>query len=222
MVRMTGSFSAIRAITSFTPGSPISPFRAQLLGLINGILDLSKIEAGRMEVHLESIEIAPLIGDVRGLVEPLAARNGNRLVIDCPAAVGVIETDLTKLKQLLLNLLSNASKFTEQGTVGLTVRRRVEEGEDWLDFTVTDTGIGMTEAQMAKLFRAFSQAESSTTRNYGGTGLGLAITRSFARMLGGDVTVTSRHGEGSSFVLSLPAAPVRNAARAEVAASMSG
>ncbi len=177
-----------------------------LLGLINSILDLSKIEAGRMEVFVETIDVAALTEDVRMMVEPLAARNNNRLVVTCGADVGSLATDMTKLKQSLLNLLSNASKFTENGIVSLVVGRRSDDRGEWVDFTVSDTGIGMAEDQLGKLFQAFSQADSSTTRRYGGTGLGLAITRSFARMLGGDVTVTSRVGQGSTFVLSLPSA----------------
>ena len=177
-----------------------------LLGLINSILDLSKIEAGRMEVFIETVDVAALTEDVRIMVEPLAAKNDNQLVATCTQDAGSISTDMTKLKQSLLNLLSNASKFTEKGTVRLDVQRRADDRGEWVDFTVSDTGIGMTEAQLGKLFQAFSQADSSTTRRYGGTGLGLAITRSFTRMLGGDVTVSSRVGEGSAFVLTLPAA----------------
>ncbi|HTI79435.1 MAG TPA: response regulator [Acetobacteraceae bacterium] len=177
-----------------------------LLGLINSILDLSKIEAGRMEVFVETIDVAALTEDVRMLVEPLAARNENRLVVTCAADVGALATDMTKLKQSLLNLLSNASKFTEKGTVSLAVARRSDDSGEWVDFTVGDTGIGMTDEQLGKLFQAFSQADNSTTRRYGGTGLGLAITRSFARMLGGDVTATSQVGVGSTFVLGLPSA----------------
>ncbi len=175
-----------------------------LLGLINSILDVSKIEAGRVEVYVETVNIAALIEDVHVMVTPLAARNDNRLAISCAPDVGVISTDVTKLKQSLLNLLSNACKFTEKGTVRLAVARRVADGGEWIDFAVSDTGIGMSEAAVGKLFQAFIQADSSTTRRFGGTGLGLTITRSFARMLGGDVSVTSREGEGSTFVLSLP------------------
>ena len=178
-----------------------------LLGLINGVLDLSKIEAGRMDVFYEPIDVGGLIGDVRSLIEPLAARNNNGLVVDCPAEIGTIVSDQTKLKQSLLNLLSNACKFTEQGTVSLTAERIGAGAEQQLRFTVADSGIGMTPAQLERLFEAFSQADSSTTRRFGGTGLGLAITRSFARMLGGDVTVTSVAGRGSRFVLWLPVAP---------------
>ena len=151
------------------------------------------------------MDLAALIDEVRMMVEPLMARNDEPPCRDCGPDVGAISTDMTKLKQSLLNLLSNASKFTEKGAVKLLVARRIDATGEWIDFTVSDTGIGMTEAQLAKLFQAFSQADSSTTRRYGGTGLGLAITRSFVRMLGGDVTVTSQPGSGSTFVLSLPA-----------------
>ncbi len=178
-----------------------------LLGLINDILDLSKIEAGRMEAYIERIDVQALLQDVRTMVEPLASRNANSLVIDCPADIGAVMTDLTKVKQSLLNLLSNACKFTEKGTITLKVSRWREQdgkGAEWIDFAVSDTGIGMSEAQLGKLFQAFAQADSSTTRRYGGTGLGLTITRSFARMLGGDVTATSREGQGSVFRLTLP------------------
>ena len=176
-----------------------------LLGLINDILDLSKIEAGRMEAYIERIDVPALVQDVRMMVEPLAAKNSNKLVIDCPEAIGGVMTDLTKVKQSLLNLLSNACKFTEQGTITLKVSRHQGDGAgERIDFAVSDTGIGMSEAQMARLFQAFAQADSSTTRRYGGTGLGLTITRSFARMLGGDVTVSSTAGQGSTFLLTLP------------------
>jgi signal transduction histidine kinase/CheY-like chemotaxis protein/HAMP domain-containing protein len=181
---------------------------SHLLGLINDILDLSKIEAGRMEAYIERIDLATLIEDVRMMVEPLAAKNANKLVIDCPPEAGAIMSDLTKVKQSLLNLLSNACKFTERGIVSLTVSRQAQPDGARAVFTVKDTGIGMTEEQMGNLFQAFAQADSSTTRRYGGTGLGLTITRSFARMLGGDVTATSVAGEGSVFTLTLPVAPV--------------
>ncbi len=175
-----------------------------LLSLINDILDLSKIEAGRMTVFAEPVNLGAVIAEVRGIIEPLAAKNGNKLVIDCPGDIGTIESDLTKLKQSLLNLLSNASKFTKDGVVALTVARGGEDGEGTISFRVADTGIGMSPEQMGRLFQAFAQADSSTTRKFGGTGLGLAITRHFARMLGGDVTVTSELGKGSVFLLTLP------------------
>ncbi len=174
-----------------------------LLGLINDILDLSKIEAGKMEVFIETIDIPALVQDVRLMVEPLAARNRNTLAITCAPGLQTMQCDTTKVKQSLLNLLSNASKFTKDGRIGLAISRDPAR-PGVIRFAVSDTGIGMTEDQQARLFQAFSQADNSTTRQYGGTGLGLAITRSFARMLGGDVTVSSVAGEGSVFTLSLP------------------
>jgi len=193
-----------------------------LLGLINGVLDLSKVEAGRMDVFYETINVSGLVEEAHALVEPLAARNGNRLVVQCPDDIGAIVSDQTKLKQSLLNLLSNACKFTEQGTVTLTVERAGAGAEEQILFVVADNGIGMTPAQLGRLFEAFSQADSSTTRRFGGTGLGLAITRSFARMLGGDVTVTSVAGEGSQFVLMLPVAPRTMASPAAAVESADG
>jgi signal transduction histidine kinase/ActR/RegA family two-component response regulator len=175
-----------------------------LLAIINDILDLSKIEAGKVELFLEEFKVGPLIDDVAAIVAPLMEKNGNRLVIDCPAEAGAMRADLTKVRQALFNLLSNAAKFTDHGTVTLTVSRESND-PDWLSFAVTDTGIGMTAEQMSRLFQSFTQAESSTTRRYGGTGLGLAISRHFCRMMGGDIVVRSRPGEGSAFTIRLPA-----------------
>jgi len=171
-----------------------------LLGLINDILDLSKIEAGKMDLYLEEVDLGALVEEVRSIVEPLAGVNANRVEIVCPAALGAFYTDRTKLKQSLLNLLSNASKFTHEGRVRLEVRPAATE----ISFVVSDTGIGMTEEQQGKLFQAFSQADSSTTRRYGGTGLGLAITKHFCEMLGGRITVESASGQGSTFTITLP------------------
>jgi signal transduction histidine kinase/CheY-like chemotaxis protein len=171
-----------------------------LLGLINDILDLSKIEAGKMDLYLEEVDLAGLVEEVRSLVEPLTAANANRLEILCPAALGTLYTDRTKLKQSLLNLLSNAGKFTHEGRVKLEVKPA--DGE--ISFVVSDTGIGMTDEQQGRLFQAFSQAELSTTRQYGGTGLGLAITKHFCEMLDGRITVESTPGQGSAFTISLP------------------
>src|SRR6516165_9016092 len=171
-----------------------------LFGLINDILDLSKIEAGKMELYFEEVDLAGLVGEVRAIVEPLVAANGNRLDIACPTALGDFRTDRTKLKQSLLNLLGNAGKFTHQGRVRLEVRPALGE----TSFIVSDTGIGMTEEQQGRLFQAFSQADSSTTRQYGGTGLGLAITKHFCEMLGGNITVESSPGHGSTFTITLP------------------
>ena len=176
-----------------------------LLGLINNILDLSKIEAGKMDVLIEDFEVAALIGEVQSVIQPLMAKNANTLAVDCAPDLGAMRSDQTKLRQGLFNLLSNAAKFTKQGTITLTARRRKRDGRDWLEFKVRDTGIGMTEAQRGKLFQAFAQAEASTSRDYGGTGLGLAITKQFCRMLGGDVTVESTPGQGSTFTIMLPA-----------------
>jgi signal transduction histidine kinase/DNA-binding response OmpR family regulator len=175
-----------------------------LLGLINSILDLSKIEAGRMDIYLEQVNLNHLIEEVRVIIQPLIEKNGNRLVVDCPADIGSMRTDLTKVKQTLINLLSNAAKFTEKGEVGLSIHRQAgPAGERRVLFKVSDSGIGMTEEQMGRLFTAFSQADSSTTRNFGGTGLGLAITKRFATLLGGSIGVTSQPGVGSIFTLDL-------------------
>lgn len=176
-----------------------------LLDLINDILDLSKIEAGKMDLFLESIDIAALLADVSATVQPLMAKNGNMFEMYCGSDLGTARADQTKIRQILLNLLSNAAKFTKQGRIVLTARRSIGDDDDCLEFEVSDTGIGMTTEQMAKLYSAFSQADASTTRNYGGTGLGLAITKHFCGMLGGDVAVRSEFGKGSTFVVTLPA-----------------
>jgi GAF domain-containing protein/CheY-like chemotaxis protein len=175
-----------------------------LLALINDILDLSKIEAGRMELHLEPFSLLPLIGDVAKTIEPMAAKNGNRIIVDCPPNLGTMHADQTKFRQTLLNLASNANKFTEKGAVTIAAQPQRLDGRDWVTIAVTDTGIGMTPEQMGKLFREFSQASSTTASKYGGTGLGLAISRHFCRMMGGDITVESKPGEGSTFMVRLP------------------
>jgi len=195
-----------------------------LLGLINGILDLSKIEAGRMDIYLEQIYLTKLADEVRTIVEPLVVKNASKLVIVCPPDIGLIRTDMTKLKQALINLLSNAAKFTKDGTVTLAVSRDDSGGgPSRISFAVSDSGIGMTEEQLGRLFQAFTQADSSTTRNYGGTGLGLTITRHFATMLGGTINVTSKPGEGSIFTMVLPDQPIQAAGPAAgVAFSESG
>ena len=162
-----------------------------LLALINDILDLSKIEAGRMELNLETFPLAPVIADVAKTIEPMATKNGNRLVINCPADLGTIHADQTRFRQSLLNLASNANKFTERGIITIAAREGQDSGRDWVTLAVTDTGIGMTPEQMAKLFQEFSQASSATASKYGGTGLGLAISRRFCQMMGGDITVES-------------------------------
>jgi signal transduction histidine kinase len=175
-----------------------------LLALINDILDLSKIEAGRMELHLETFPLVPVIEDVAKTIEPMATKNGNRLLIDCPADLGTIHADQTRIRQSLLNLASNANKFTEKGIVTIAAHQAHENGRDWITLAVTDTGIGMTPEQMGKLFQEFSQASSATASKYGGTGLGLVISRRFCQMMGGDITVESEPGRGSTFTIRLP------------------
>jgi signal transduction histidine kinase/CheY-like chemotaxis protein len=175
-----------------------------LLALINDILDLSKIEAGRMELQLEHFAVTPLIDNVVKTIEPLAAKNGNRVAVHCEAAIGTLHADQMRLRQALLNLMSNANKFTERGTITVDARQGQEDGRDWVTISVADTGIGMSPEQMSKLFQEFSQADASTTRKYGGTGLGLAISKRFCQMMGGDITVESEPGRGSTFTIRLP------------------
>jgi len=174
-----------------------------LLGLINQVLDLSKIEAGKLELNPQTVQLAPLINEVIGTAGQLAEQNKNRLVVDVQENLGALTVDPMRLRQILLNLLSNAFKFTKEGEVTLRARR-VANGRDWIELAVADTGIGMSPEQQAKLFEEFSQADAATARRYGGTGLGLAITRKLARMMGGDVTVTSEPGKGSVFTVRLP------------------
>jgi signal transduction histidine kinase len=175
-----------------------------LLALINDILDLSKIEAGRMELHLESFALAPLIEGVIKTIEPLAAKNGNQLAVHSDAAVGTMHADQMRLRQALLNLMSNANKFTDRGTISINVQQGQENGRDWITLAVADTGIGMTAEQMGKLFEEFSQASSTTANKYGGTGLGLVISKRFCQMMGGDITVESKPDRGSTFTIRLP------------------
>jgi signal transduction histidine kinase/DNA-binding response OmpR family regulator/HAMP domain-containing protein len=172
-----------------------------LLGLINNILDLSKIEAGKMDVFIEPVDIPPLINEVVSIIKPLTDKNENVIEVNCPADIGSFRSDQTKIKQCLLNLLSNASKFTSKGKLTLTV---VREGGSQVRFDVSDTGLGMTQEQLGRLFQAFSQVDASTTKRFGGTGLGLAITKRSCTMLGGDVTVESTPGKGSTFTIRLP------------------
>jgi adenylate cyclase len=175
-----------------------------LLALINDILDLSKIEAGRMELNLASFSLAPVIEEVVKTIEPLAAKNGNQVRVHCDGEIGTMRADQMRLRQALLNLMSNANKFTERGTITIDAHHRQENGGDWITLAVTDTGIGMTPSQMGKLFQEFSQASSSTASKYGGTGLGLVISRRFCQMMGGDITVESEVGRGSTFTIRLP------------------
>jgi signal transduction histidine kinase len=171
-----------------------------LLSLINDVLDLSKIEAGRMEIFVETYSVEQLVRDVATTVQPLIEKNGNRLTTSVNGAGGEARADVTKMRQVLLNLLSNASKFTDRGEIRLTARRA---GDDLL-YDVKDSGIGMTPEQSGKLFEAFAQADASTSKHFGGTGLGLAISRQFCRLMGGDITVTSALGQGSTFTVRVP------------------
>jgi signal transduction histidine kinase len=175
-----------------------------LLSLINEVLDLSKIEAGKLDLNSEPISLPRLIDEVIGTAGQLAEKNQNRLIVEAQENVGALTADSMRVKQILLNLLSNACKFTKEGEVALRVRK-VADGRDWVELAVADTGIGLSAEQQAKLFQEFTQADSLTARRYGGTGLGLALSRKLARMMGGDVTVTSAPGKGSVFTVRLPA-----------------
>ncbi|HXJ77551.1 MAG TPA: response regulator [Candidatus Methylomirabilis sp.] len=176
-----------------------------LLGLINTVLDLSKIEAGKMDLYLESFDLAETLRDVVATIQPLIRQKGNQLVVDVADDLGEMFADVTKVRQTLFNLLSNASKFTEQGTITLTVLRESVGDAPWFTFAVSDTGIGMNAEQLGRLFQAFTQADLSTTRKYGGTGLGLVITKRFCQMMGGDIEVESTEGVGTTFTMRLPA-----------------
>ena len=175
-----------------------------LLVLINDILDLSKIEAGKTTLFLEDIKVADVVQDVASTIQPLMKKNANTLEVECPADSGTIRADLTKIRQMLFNLLSNASKFTERCRVSLTIERRQNPSGERIVFIVSDTGIGMTPEQLGTLFQAFTQADASTTRKYGGTGLGLIISRKFCQLMGGDITVASVPGQGTTFTVDLP------------------
>jgi PAS domain S-box-containing protein len=176
-----------------------------LLSLINDVLDISKIEAGKMDLHVESFDVAQLVGELGATVEALVAKKQNQLVVECAPNLGRMHSDPVKVRQSLINLLSNAAKFTENGTVRLEVARNGDQASGTLVFRVIDSGIGMTQDQLAKLFQRFSQADASTTRRFGGTGLGLAITKAFCSLLGGDISVQSAPGRGTTFEMRLPA-----------------
>jgi signal transduction histidine kinase/CheY-like chemotaxis protein len=176
-----------------------------LLELINDVLDLSKIEAGKMELYLETFDIPTLLDDISATVQLLVQKNSNTIEVRCPPDLGAMKADMTKVRQALFNLLSNASKFTKNGKVTLEALRETSpHNGDWIVFRVSDTGIGMRPEQQAHVFEAFAQAEASTTRDFGGTGLGLAITQNFCRMMGGDISLTSEPGKGTTFTIRLP------------------
>ena len=176
-----------------------------LLGLINNILDLSKIEAGKMELALDIFDMAALVRDVVTTIHPLVSINHNTLHVQSTGALGTSHADTVKVRQILYNLLSNACKFTDHGHIAFAIRREIRDGAAYHVFDIQDTGIGMTEAQVAKLFQAFTQADASTTRQFGGTGLGLVISQHYCQMMGGHITVESRLGVGSTFSVRLPA-----------------
>ena len=176
-----------------------------LVQMVNQVLDFSKAEAGKIVLHPETFDVAAVVRDIVATVEPLAAQNGNRLVVQVPPHESEVHTDLTRFRQSLLNLVANACKFTRDGDVRVTVRREQTDPSDWLVVNVHDTGIGISPEQQATLFRAFTQADASTTRKYGGTGLGLAISRKMCRLMGGDISVESELGKGSNFEMRLPA-----------------
>jgi len=176
-----------------------------LLALINDILDLSKIEAGKMELFLERFDVGELIAEVAATIRPLVEKNADTLTLELAPDLGEMRADQTKVRQALLNLLSNAVKFTQAGTITVNAARRVMDGAEWIVLRVADTGIGLSAEQIVKLFQDFTQAAPSTTRRFGGTGLGLALTRRFCQMMGGDVTLNSAAGEGSVFTITLPA-----------------
>jgi signal transduction histidine kinase len=190
-----------------------------LLELINGILDLSKIEAGKMGLELESFDVKATIEQLADTVAPLVQKNRNVLTVRCAADVGAMHGDLTKTRQILLNLLSNAGKFTTDGTIAIGVARRAMGGADYLEFSVADTGVGMSDEQSRTVFEPFTQADVTTTRKYGGTGLGLAIVSRFCDLMGGTIWVTSRPGEGATFVVRLPAEMTDTSAEALVEAA---
>ena len=176
-----------------------------LLAIINDVLDISKIEAGKMDLFLETVDVGQLVQDVATTIQPLAAKENNRLEVKVEPCAGAMYADWTRVQQCLLNLLSNACKFTRGGLISVTAGREAVEQREWISFRVSDNGIGMTEDQVSGLFQVFTQADPSTTRKFGGSGLGLAITRSLARKMGGDVFVESEQGKGSTFILRLPA-----------------
>ena len=175
-----------------------------LLSLINDVLDLAKIEAGRMDVYVETFEIPKMVEDVVATIDTLVKKNGNQLNVQIDDAIGEMRADITKVRQALLNLLSNAAKFTHEGRIGLEVRSEQDDDTGWITLAISDSGIGIPEDKIDRVFDEFSQADETTTRNYGGTGLGLPISRRFCQMMGGDITVSSVTGEGSTFTIRLP------------------
>jgi signal transduction histidine kinase len=176
----------------------------RLLTLINDVLDLSKLEAGKMVLHLETFDVWPLLEEVQAMVQPAVRTHANTLEITVADDVGLMHADPAKVRQSLLNLLSNACKFTTHGGITLQVAREKGEASDWYLFHVQDTGIGLSVEQLETLFQEYVQGDASTARQYGGTGLGLAISRRFCRLMGGDIVATSTQGQGATFTMRLP------------------
>jgi signal transduction histidine kinase len=177
----------------------------RLLSLINGLLDLSKIDAGQMDLSLERFDLSPMLNEIVSTVTPVITENGNELVTEFSAELGSMSADLGKVRQALFNVLSNAAKFTKGGTITLAAKREPRPDGDWIIMHISDTGIGITEEKIDYIFEAFTQADESTTRIYGGTGLGLSVSRRFCRMMGGDILVESQVSVGSTFTIELPA-----------------
>jgi len=177
-----------------------------LLSIIGSLLDISKIESGRVELYIEPFDLPTLLEEVAATIKPLAASRNNKLDVVLHGELGEMATDITKLRQNLFNILSNAAKFTTEGSIRMEVQRKGNPPAGNIEFRISDTGIGMTEEQMARVFDPFTQADASTTRIYGGTGLGLTVTQNYCHLMGGDITVESRPGVGTTFIMVLPAA----------------
>jgi signal transduction histidine kinase/ActR/RegA family two-component response regulator len=207
-IQDTGQFQNVQDVRK------IQSAGRHLLALINDVLDLSKIEAGKMGLHLESFDVAQMIQELASTFQPTLSKNSNKLELDLPEELGLMRADVTKVRQILFNLLSNACKFTNQGTISMSTARSTSNDRQWIEFSVRDTGIGISEEQQKKLFNEFAQADVSIARKYGGTGLGLAISHRFAHMMGGSITVDSDLGKGSVFTLLLPAEVKAEAAEA--------
>jgi signal transduction histidine kinase len=172
-----------------------------LLSLVTDVLDLSKIESNHIDLKIQKFDLNEMVREVVATVEPMVTEHKNKLVVKCPVDLGIVSTDQTKLRQAALNLLSNAAKFTQDGTVTLTVQRRRRQAGDWIEIQVQDTGIGIAEADVGRLFQNFGQANRSTSSKYGGTGLGLALSQKLCALMGGGISVKSEVGQGSSFTI---------------------
>jgi signal transduction histidine kinase len=171
------------------------------LSLVTDVLDLSKIESNFIELKIEQFDLNEMVQEVIANIQPMVSEKGNRLVVKCPKNLGIVSTDQTKLRQAALNLMSNAAKFTEGGTITLSVQRRKSQAGDWIEIQVLDTGIGIAQSDIGCLFQNFGQANRTTSSKYGGTGLGLALSQKLCALLGGGISVTSELGQGSCFTI---------------------